>query len=120
MIADVLKSNGIELPGADWSKVFPNWLIATVDDEVIGCLMALPGKPVSFFEFLYVKPTAGFKFKAIAIRKLVLQAISTAKLNGSCYAACTVDLTNKKFAGVMDGIQCVPVSTVEIRAKRLR
>lgn len=120
MIADVLKANSIELPGADWSRVFPNWLIATVDDEVMGCLMVIPGRPVSFFEFLYVKPSAGFKFKAIAIRKLILQAVSTATLNGSSYAACTVDLKNKAFAGVMDGINCIPVSTVEIRAKRLR
>ena len=29
---------------ADWSEV-PNWLVAKLDNEIVGCLQVLPGKP---------------------------------------------------------------------------
>jgi hypothetical protein len=76
-IAAVLKANGIELEHADWSKVFPHWLIATVDDDVIGCCQVLPAKPVGYVEFLFVMPSAPFKVRAIAIRKLIIQSMAT-------------------------------------------
>lgn len=120
LIAEVLKSNGIELPGADWSKVFPNWLIATVEDEVIGCLQVLPAKPVSHCEFLAVRPNIDFKTKAIAIRKLMLQGIATAYHGGASYVACNIDAKNKKFEKVVKNIGSVRVSERALYAKRVK
>lgn len=119
LIAGVLKENGIELPGADWSKVFPNWLIATVDDEVIGCLLVLPAKPVTYGEFLYTKPAAGFKLRAIAIRKLIAAGMTTAHQNGSSYVAGLVDFKNEKFHKILTQLNFVAVSPRMMMAKRL-
>lgn len=60
LIAEVLKSNDIELPGADFSRVFPHWLIACDKNapkgqEIIGCIMVLPSKPFGFLEFLFTR-----------------------------------------------------------------
>ena len=120
MIAEVLKANGIELPGADWSKVFPSWLIATVDDEVIGVLQVMPAKPVSYCEMLFTKPKAPFKLRAIAARKLILQGISTAFHNGSSYVACNVDFGNEKFEGVLEKLTVVRMSERTLFVKRLK
>ena len=120
LIAEVLKENDIEIPGADWSRVFPHWLIATVDDNVIGCVMVLPAKPIGFCEFLHVKPSAGFKFKALAVRKLIMAAIATIYHGGSSYVAGMVDGKNQKFYGVltkMGFVVCAPGATM---IKRLR
>jgi hypothetical protein len=60
-IEAILKMNGIELQGADWSKVFPSWLIATVDDDVIGCCQVLVSKPVGYVEFMFVRTEHPFQ-----------------------------------------------------------
>lgn len=120
LIADVLRANGVELPGADWNKVFPNWLIATVDDEVIGCLQVLPAKPVTWCEFLHVKPSAGFKMRAIALRKLMAAGMSTAFHNGSSYVAGMVDGRNQKLYEVLEHMGFVTASPHVPIVKRLK
>ena len=119
-IASILKANGVELPGADWSRVFPHWLIATVDDEVIGCLMVLPAKPIAYCECLFVKPGVSFKLRAIAVRKLILQGISTAFYNGSSYVACNVDFGNEKFENVLEKLNVLRMSERTLFVKRLK
>ena len=120
MIEALLMENGVILPGADWSDIFPHWLIATVDDEVIGCLMMLPAKPVSFFEFLHVKKSANFKLRALAVRKLMLLAIATATVRGSCFAGGVVSDDNRPFAKVIEKINFVPTVKGAVWVKQLK
>lgn len=118
-IEAILKMNGLELPGANWEKVFPNWLIATVDDEVIGCCQVMIGRPIGFVEFLYVNPKAPFKFRAIAIRKLIYQSIATLHAAGCQYVAGGVAQKNEKFAGVLANMDFVKVCGQMVLLKRI-
>lgn len=119
-IAAILKENGIEFPGCDWSKVSANWLVAEVDDEVIGCVQVMPALPVSWAEFLFVKPSISFKLRAIALRKLMQQAIVTAHVAGASVIACMVDGKNQKFYDVITKMDFVAVSPHMAMAKRLK
>lgn len=119
LIALTLKENGIVLEGADWSKVFPHWLIATVDDDVIGCVQVLPSKPVGYLEFLSIRPEVPFKFRAIAIRKLMLQGFATLHLNGCAYVGATVAVQNFKFANVVEKMGAVKTYSGDLYVKRL-
>lgn len=120
LIAEVLKANGIEFPGADWSKVFPNWLIATVDDEVIGCIQVMPAKPVGWLEFLFTKPSVSFKLRAIAIRKLCFQGAATLKMGGANFLCCSVEHVNKKFYNVLKKYDVIEAGSAALMVKRLR
>ena len=119
LIQGLLKANDIEIPYADWSRVFPHWLLATVEDEVIGCVMILPAKPFGFVEFLVVKPTTSFKLRAIAIRKLCFQAAGTLKIYGSSALFCTVLKNNRKFADILEKHGMVTVDQCDLKMKRL-
>lgn len=119
-ILEIIEANGVRLPYADFSKVFPHWLIATVDDEVIGCVMVLPAKPFGFVEFLLVKPWAPFKLRAIAIRKLCLQAAGTLQVYGSSYLWCTVNSNNKKFGDILKKHGMVKSIDGELMVKQLK
>ena len=110
LIAEVLKENGIELPGMDWSKVFPHWLLATCDDDVIGVLQVMPSKPIAWCEFLYVKPSVGFKLRAIAIRKLIAAGMTTCYHAGASYVAGMVDCKNQKFYDILTKLNFVTLS----------
>lgn len=119
MIAALLKENGIELPGADWSNVFPHWLLATVDDEVIGCCQVILSKPIGYVEFLFVKPSAPFKLRAIALRKLGIQATNTLYHFGCQYMGGMLESGNKKFADVLEKMNYLEVMSGKVFLKRL-
>lgn len=119
-IAEVLKANGIVLEHADWSKVCPHWLIACVDQHVIGCAQVIPGLPVGYVEFLFVHPEAPFKLKAIAVRKLMAVSISTLYHAGCQYVGGVVGQSNRKFADVIKKLNFHKTQAADIFVKRLR
>lgn len=119
LIAEVLADNGITIEHADWSKVFPHWLIATVDDDVVGCVQVAISKPVGYLEFLFVRPSASFKIRAIAIRKLLIQGFSTLHVAGCQYVGGVVEKGNGKFANVLENLNFVKTYGADIYVKRL-
>lgn len=119
LIAALLKENEIELPGADWSTVYPHWLIATVDDDVIGCCQLLLAKPIGYVEFLFVKPSAPFKLRAIALRKLGIQATNTLYHFGCQYMGGMLEAGNKKFSDVLEKMNYAEVMSGKVFLKRL-
>lgn len=118
-IAQVLKENGIVLEGADWSKVFPHWLIATVDDDVVGCCQVLVAKPVGYVEFLFVRKSVPFKLRALALRKLIIQSMATLHAAGCNYVGGVVALKNFKFANVIEKLNFVKTYQADVYVKRL-
>src|SRR3990167_1985870 len=119
IICELLRENGLVIPAADWTRVFPNWLIACVDDEVIGCIQVMPAKPVAWCQMLFVKPAASFKLRAIAVRKLLMAAVSTAHAYGASYLAGAVDTSNRKFGDILKKHNVVTLSTADLVAKGL-
>lgn len=119
-IAQVLKENGMELEGADWTKVFPHWLIATVDANVIGCCQVMIAKPVGYVEFMLVRPSVPFKLRAIALRKLILQSMGQLNHFGCQYVGGVVASRNFKFANVLEKLNFVKTFSAEMYVKRLR
>ena len=120
MIAEILKENGIDLPGVDFSTVFPHWLIACDGDDVIGCLQVMPSKPIAYCEMLCVTEKASFKLRAIAIRKLILQGIATAYHGGASYVACNINAGNFKFENVIEKLNVKKMCDRTLYMKRLR
>ena len=116
-IEAILKANGIELE-ADW-KVFPSWIIACVDDDVIGCAQVLHSKPVGYIEFLLVHPEAPFKLRAIAIRKLLIQGMNSLYAYGAQYVGGVVAKENKKFAEVIKKMDFVKTFPADVFVKRI-
>lgn len=119
-IEKLFAANDIDLPACDFSVIFPHWLIATIEDEVIGCIMILPAKPFGLVEFLLVKPTTSFKYRAIAVKKLAEQAAATLMIYGSSYLFCTVNADNRRFADILLRHGMVPVTDGQLMAKRLK
>lgn len=118
-IARILAANGVVLPDADWSAVFPHWLIATDGNEVIGCCQVLHGKPVGFVEFLYAKPSASYKLRVIGIRKLMISAMATLHAAKTRYIGGFVDQKNRKLAEVLSKHSFTRIAVGDIVVKVL-
>lgn len=117
-IEALMKANGINLE-ADWGKVFPHWLIACVDELVIGCCQVVHSKPVGYIEFLLVHPEAPFKVRAISIRKLLYQAMNSLYAYGAQYVGGVVAQKNKKFVPVIEKMGFVKTFPADVFVKRL-
>lgn len=118
-IATVLRENGIEIPGADWSKVFPHWLIACVDEHVIGCCQVAISKPVGYVEFMFVRPDVPAKLKAVALRKLVIQSMATLHAAGCDLVGGVVAQRNRKFSNVLENLNFTRTYAADVFVKRL-
>ena len=118
-IAEVLSANGVDIDCTSWDSVYPYWLIATHNDDVIGCCQVLPAQPVGYAEFLCVSPSAGFKLRAIALRKLIAQAMLTLRLAKCQYAGANIEAGNFKFANMLEKIDFVKSYQSDLFVKRL-
>ncbi len=119
-IGRLLAENGVILPDEEWENGLSGaWLIATEGDTVIGCIQVMPTKPIGWCACLYVKPTAGFKMRAIAIRKLIAAGMATCYTAGCAYVAGMVDSNNTKFADVLTRLNFVRGPNHMLLLKRL-
>lgn len=118
-IAAVLHANGVQFD-ADWSKVFPNWLVATIEGRVVGCCQVLVSQPIGYVEFLFVHPETPFKLRAIALRKLIAASMATLHHAGCQYVGGAVDVKNKKFANVLSDLRFFKVIVADLFVRRLR
>lgn len=119
-IEAILKANGIELPGAQWDKVYPHWLIATVDDDVVGCCQLLFSKPIGYVEFFFVKPDLPFKMRVIALRKLGIQATNSLYHFGCQYIGGMIDDSRRgKLIAILEKMNFHEIMSGTVFLKRL-
>ena len=103
----------------DWADIFPYWLIATVDDDVVGCAQVIPAKPYGYIEFLCVKPDAKSSIRIVAGKKLFVGACQQLQALGSAYAFGFVALRNKPFKNMLKKQGCLISSEGHLTVKKL-
>lgn len=52
----ILQETGLLPKGFNFAQVEPNWWVAEVDKEIVGCVQVLPGRPLGHVGFLGVLP----------------------------------------------------------------
>ena len=119
-IEALFKMNNVVFPLANWETVSPHWLIATVDEEIVGCLLVVTARPVGLLEFLLVKPTVKFKIRAIAMQKLALAGALTLRNYGCSYLSCVVVAENKPFFDVLKKYGFSTAAPATVMVKRLK
>lgn len=93
-IRGLVKDNGFFYE-ADWSDIYPYWLIATHEGEIVGCLQVLPGKPIGRIEMLATKTSLDKLKRANIAWRLYVTAVSMLRTQGSQVASSIVLFNNK-------------------------
>lgn len=119
-IEAIFKANNVSFPVANWETVSANWLVATVDGDLIGCLMVAFSKPIGLLEFLLMKPQARFKLRAIAMQKLAFAGASSLTQYGCSYLSCVVVASNKPFMDVLKKYNFAAAASAVVMVKRLK
>lgn len=120
-IGALVASNGFQINGMeiDWSNIYPYWLGAWKDDELIGALQVLPGLPAGSLEFLSIKKTVSHQVRAIAVRNLLLTGTMTLRHHGAQVAMGTVPFDLKSYRKVLEKHGCRIAGNGNIMVKRL-
>ncbi len=80
----------------DWSKVEPYWLVAELDNEIVGALQMQHGLPVGRLEELTIDAELNPRQRAMVWRQLALVGIRTLMENGSQLVALFIAFDDKQ------------------------
>jgi len=95
-IGELVKSNGSYFE-ADWTDIFPYWLVAKYEGEIIGCLQILPGKPVARAEMLCTKLDLDGPKRANVGWRLIQAGLNTLRISGAEHVNSIISFDNKHF-----------------------
>jgi hypothetical protein len=120
-VRKLLIDNGImeAMTNTRWDDIFPYWLLATVGDEIVGCIQMVAAKPYGFLEFLCVKLGVSKAVRAVTVKKLLLSGCHQLKALGTDYAIGTVPTTLKSYKTILKENGCLIGFQCNIVYKRL-
>jgi len=81
----------------EWEDIYPYWLIAKKDQDVIGCIQVSLSKPIGHMEMLMVDSSINSMQRSKIAWQLIVFAMNVLKLHGSQTANSVVSFTNKGF-----------------------
>ena len=93
-----LLSPKIEL---DWSDIYPYWLVAEREGEIVGCINVALSKPIGILDQLAVDPSLNSHVKGKVVRALILQGLGTLNAAGIFHAASMIPFELKSFKRVL-------------------
>lgn len=82
-IKDLITATQITIEGADWSDIYPYWLVAELHGTVVGCLNVALSKPIGRLDLLAVDKSLKPHARGRAVRALILQGMATLKADGA-------------------------------------
>ncbi len=97
----LLLSGGFEIEGLDWHDIYPHWLVAEIEENVVGCFQVCLGKPIGFVEFLATEESLGHRDRACVVKALFDQALAALKTYGAQMASGSIPFELKAYKRVV-------------------
>ena len=117
-IKELVTSAGfnIDIPFDD---IYPFWLVAEYENEIVGCIQTCIGKPIGRVEMLAAKKSLPHRICAIVVLQLLVTAINTLKQSGAVMASGVIPFTMKSYKRILRRYGCVTFATGNLMAKKL-
>lgn len=118
-IGELVAAGGFDVIGLDWTLIEPYWLVADTDEEIVGCLQVLPGRPVGRLELLAADDSLTHRERARVLKALVEQGMATLQLAGAQLATGMVPFENKAYKRLLKKRGAVVIASGNMLAKVL-
>lgn len=106
-IAQMVHCSHEAVPNVPWTKVYPSWIVAEKDGEVVGCVQVCYGVPIGRLEFLSFVPNLPYRTRALAVKALLDLGKLTLKKTGAVSVAGTVAFGQPGFKEILKRLGCV-------------
>ena len=100
-IHGLVLASGFEIPGLDWHDIYPHWLVAEMDGNLVGCIQVCLGKPIAYLEYFSFDQGLSHQSLARVLKALTHQGFIVLKNYGSQMAVCFVSFENKAFKRIL-------------------
>ncbi len=96
-ISELMFSAGYDPRGTDWSDIAPYWLVAEIDNKVVGAIQICYGKPMGRLDLTGILPELSAHRGARVYRDLVLSGLQTLHTFGAQTASGYVPFPNRNI-----------------------
>lgn len=119
LIAQLVHSSHEAVPKAAWDRVYPCWMVATKDGEIIGCVQVCYSVPIARLELLSFQPGLPYRTRALAVKALLNLAVLTLKDWGAHAIAGCLGFDQKPFKEILKAEGCVMLTTGNVLMKEV-
>lgn len=118
-VAQMVHSSHAAVPNVSWTHVYPYWIVATKDDEPIGCVQIGYSLPIARMEFLSFVPGLPYHTRALAVKALLSLAMLTLKGTGAQVVAGCLGFDQHGFKDILKAEGCVTLMSGNIIAREV-
>ena len=63
LIRELVYQNGFDLDWIDWNDIYPFWLVALMEENIVGCIQVCLSRPIGRIELLSINPDITHVYK---------------------------------------------------------
>ncbi len=119
IVEKLTNENGFTLEGLDWTTIFPYWLVAVNENEIIGTIQVSQSRPVGRLELLSIKPNIDHRLRALTVKRLLLAGCASLKEGGAQMSMGMIPFEMKSYKKLLKKRGSIIVSNGNLMAKRL-
>lgn len=118
-IAQMVHCSHDAVPNTTWEKVYPFWMVAEREGELIGCVQVCYSIPVGRMEFMSFVPNLPFRTRALAVKALLHLGSLTLKKSGAQVVAGCLGFEQKGFKQILKDQGCVVLTSGNVLARKV-
>jgi hypothetical protein len=119
LIAQMVHASHDAVPNVTWTNVYPYWMAAEHEGEVVGCVQLCYSIPIGRMEFMSFLPDLPFRTRAMAVKALLNLGELTLKKTGAQVVAGTLGFDQKSFRDILKAQGATVAMSGNILTKRV-
>lgn len=118
-IAQMVHCSHDAVPNVRWDKVYPFWMVALKDGDLIGCVQVCYSQPIGRMEFLSFVADLPYRTRALAVKALLNLGTLTLRESGAQVVAGCLGFEQKSFRDILKAEGCIVLMSGNTLAKRV-
>lgn len=82
-IRELVTTTQINIPTLDWSDIYPYWIAAEINGQIVGCLNVALSKPIGRLDLLAVDGSLSALARGRVVKALIVQGFATLMADGA-------------------------------------
>jgi hypothetical protein len=118
-VAQMVHCSHEAVPNVTWGKIYPYWMVAEKDGEIVGCVQVCYSMPIGRLEFLSFAPNLPFRTRALAVKALLNLGTLALKNTGAQMVAGCVGFEQKSFKEILKAHGCRVLTSGNVLAREV-
>lgn len=100
-IRQLVATTQIDIPTLDWSDIYPYWIAAEINGQIVGCLNVALSKPIGRLDLLAVDGSLPPLARARVVKALIVQGLAVLKADGATATLSVVPFQLRSYRRIL-------------------